>query len=82
MLDKLLRLTWRRLLLIIAAWVLCVVMHNAIYALFHDFFGPQGDEPVFFLLAVVLIPLYLVISLAYTAIRLIRQRRVAKNEKA
>jgi hypothetical protein len=82
MLDKLLRLTWIRLLLIIVAWVICVVMHNAIYALFYDFLGPQGDEPFFFLLAVVVIPLYLVVSLAYTAIRLIRQRRVSKNEKA
>lgn len=81
MLDKLLRLTWRRLLLILAAWVLCVVMHNAIYALFHDYFGPHGDEPFFFLLAVVVIPLYLVVSVAYTLIWLIRQRHVAKNEK-
>lgn len=81
MLDRLLRLTWRKLLLIIAAWVLCVVMHNAVYALFHDFFGPQGDELFFFLLAIVVIPLYFVVSVAYTLIWLVRQWRTARNEK-
>ena len=82
MLDKLLRLTWRRLLLILVAWVLCDVLHNAVYALFLDFFGLHSDEPFFFLLAIVVIPLYFVVSVAYTLIWLIRQRHVAKNEKA
>ncbi len=73
MFDRLLRLTWKKLLAIVAAWVLCVVLHNAIYALFRDFFGPHGDEPFFFLLAVVVIPLYFVVSVAYTVLRLIRR---------
>lgn len=76
MLDKVLRLTLKRLLLIVAAWVLCVVMHNVIYALFRDFFGPNGDEPFFFLLAVVVIPLYFVVSLVYTGVQLVRHRGV------
>jgi len=74
MLDKLLRLTLRKLFLIVAAWVLCVILHNAIYALFRDSFGPDRDEPFFFLLAVVVIPLYFVVSLVYTAVQRIRQR--------
>jgi nitrate/nitrite transporter NarK len=76
MLDKLFRLTWKKLLLIVAAWVLCVVLHNVVYGLFRDFFGPNWDEPFFFLLAVVLIPLYFVVALAYTVAQLIRHRGV------
>jgi hypothetical protein len=73
-LDKVLRLTRKRLLLVVAAWVACVVLHNVIYGLFRDFFGPNGDEPFFFLLAVVVIPLYFVVSLAYTVVQLVRHR--------
>ena len=69
MLDKVLRLTLKRLVLIVAAWVSCVVMHNVVYALFHDFFGPHSDEPFFFLLAAVVIPLYFVVSLVYTVVQ-------------
>jgi uncharacterized BrkB/YihY/UPF0761 family membrane protein len=74
MLDKLLRLTFGKCLLIVAAWLLCVVMHNVLYALFRDFFGPHGDEPLFLLLAVVVVPLYFVVSLVYTVVQLVRRR--------
>jgi len=73
MLDKLLRLTLGKLLLTIAAWVLCVVMHNVIYGLFRDFFGPDGDEPFFLLLAVVVLPLYVAVSLVYTVVQMLRR---------
>jgi hypothetical protein len=82
MLDRFLRLTWTKVLLIIAAWVLCVVTHNAIYALFREYFGPNGDEPFFFLLAVVVIPLYVGVAVLYTVTRLVRQRNASGNEKA
>lgn len=74
MLNRLLRLSVKKLLLILAGWVLCVVMHNVVYALFRDFFGPHGDEPFFFLLAVVVIPLYFVVALVYTGFQAIRHR--------
>lgn len=74
MLDKLLRLTLPRLVLIVVAWVLCVILHNAVYALLRDSFGPDWDEPFFLILAVVVIPLYLVVAVVYTAIQTIRQR--------
>lgn len=74
MLDKLLRLTFKKCLFIVAAWVLCVVMYNVLYALFRDYFGPHGDEPFFFLLAVVVVPLYFVVSLVYTVVQLVRRR--------
>jgi hypothetical protein len=72
MLDKLLRLTVPKLVLIVVAWVLCVVMHNLGYALLRDSFGPDWDEPFFFLLAVVVIPLFFVASLIYTIVQRIR----------
>ena len=74
MLDTLLRLSVKRLLLIVAAWVICVLMHNVIYALFQDFFGPRGDEPFFLIFAVIIFPAYFVASLAYTIIQRLRKR--------
>jgi hypothetical protein len=68
--DKYLLLSWKRALIIAGAWVLSVVLHNVIYGLFYEHFGRTGgDEPVFFILAVFVIPLYFIISLVYTVIR-------------
>lgn len=68
--DKYLVLSWKRVLIMACAWLLSVLLHNAIYALFYDYFRRTGaDEPVFFILATVVIPLYFVISLVYTVIR-------------
>jgi len=60
-------LSWRKLLLILAAWVVCVVLHNLTYALLLKYWGLKGDEPFFFLLAVVVIPVYALLALLYTA---------------
>ncbi len=68
MFDSLFRLTWKKLLLTIVAWIFCVVMHNVVYALCRDFFGPDGDEPFFIFLAIVVIPLYFVVAVGYTVI--------------
>lgn len=66
MFDKFLRFTWPNALLLVAAWVLCVILHNLLYVVFNDYFAPHGDEPFFFLLAVVVIPLYTAASIIYT----------------
>ncbi|UCF06403.1 MAG: hypothetical protein JSV33_05060 [bacterium] len=71
--DRLFLLSWKRVLLIIAAWVVSILLHNAIYGLFIDYFRRTGgDEPVFFLLAVIVIPLYFIISIVYTVIKKLR----------
>ena len=68
--DKYLLLSWKRVLIIAGAWVLSVLLHNVIYGLFYEHFSRTGgDEAVFFILAVVVIPLYFIISLVYTVIR-------------
>jgi len=67
--DRWLLLTRRRILYILAAWVACVVLHNLIYALLLKFWGIRRDEGFFFLLAIVVIPLYGLVALGYTALR-------------
>ena len=62
------------MLVVLAAWVACVVLHNVIYALFHDSFGPGGDEPFFMFLAVVVIPAYVLIAVIYTVVQRFKSR--------
>lgn len=74
-LDKYLLLSWKRVLIIACGWILSVLLHNLIYGLFYDYFRRTGgDEAVFFILAIFVIPLYFMISLVYTVIRLVRSR--------
>ncbi len=66
-LEKYFLLNWKKVLIIIIAWILAVILHNLTYALFYDFFSSTGgDEPVFFIIAVIIIPLYFIISIVYT----------------
>ena len=60
-------LSGKKLLFIILAWVVSVVLHNAFYALFGI------EEAVFFLIAVIVIPLYLIISVVYTLFKFIKK---------
>ncbi|MBV7331520.1 hypothetical protein KFU94_25450 [Chloroflexi bacterium TSY] len=79
MLDRWLLLDWKRFFLIVVAWASAVILHNLIYALFVDYFGPEGDEAIFFILAVIVIPAYFVLALAYTAIRKYGEWRKQSN---
>ena len=65
--DMWLLLTWKKALLLLVAWVACVALHNAVYAAVRAYAGRDFEEPFFFLLAVVVIPLYALAALAYTA---------------
>lgn len=68
--DRYLLLNWKKLVGIIAAWAAAVFLHNAVYGLFLDYFRRTGsDEPFFFILAMVVIPLYFLVSLLYTIVR-------------
>jgi len=78
--DQYLLLSWKTLL-IIPAWVLSVVLHNLIYFLFLEGFNRAGhDEAVFFTIAILVIPLFFIISLVYTVItkvvKLVRNRTI------
>ncbi len=48
------------------------MLHNLVYALLRDSFGPNGDEPFFLILAVVVIPAYFLLALAYTVVKWLR----------
>ena len=62
-------LTWKKILLILISLVVAVVLHNLVYGLFKDFFDSHGtDEPFFFIIAVIVIPLYLLICLVYSGV--------------
>ncbi|MCC6237735.1 MAG: hypothetical protein IT299_09195 [Dehalococcoidia bacterium] len=64
-------LTPRRLGLIAAAWVLAVIAHNLVYGLVRGLFADGWDEPVFFILATLVIPAYVVVAAVYSvAVRL------------
>ncbi len=75
-LDKYLLLNWKRVVPITVVWVFSVLLHNLIDGLFYAHFSRTGgDEALFFILAVLVIPLYCVISLIYTAARVVRRYR-------
>ena len=81
--DEYLLLNWKTLLMI-PAWVLSVVLHDAIYFLFFEHFNRVGhDEAVFFAMAIYVIPLFFIMSLVYTVIRLFYTviRKVVKLER-
>jgi hypothetical protein len=74
--DKLLLLNWKRVLLILGAFVLAVILHNAVYALFKGYFDAHGgDEGFFMMIAFFVIPPYALISLVYTVVRLLTRKR-------
>jgi len=63
-------LNGRKALWILVAWVACIVLHNATEAVLHGLGAGHVEEPVFFLLAVVVIPLYAISAALYTVFRM------------
>jgi len=61
-------LNWKRIVMIIAAWIIAVILHNAFYAIFNI------EEAIFFIIAVFIIPIYAIISIIYTIIYLIKNK--------
>ncbi len=67
-LKKYLLLSWKKILIMIAAVLLSVFLHNVISGLF------DIEEVVFFILAVIIIPLYFIISVVYTFMIIIKKK--------
>ncbi|MBW2975930.1 hypothetical protein KY347_00630 [Candidatus Woesearchaeota archaeon] len=59
--KKFFLLSWKNLGIAIITWFAAVILHNAFYALF------GFEEAIFFIIAAFIIPLYLIISIIYTA---------------
>lgn len=77
--DKYFLLSWKKLLLIFAAWVVAVVLHNLVYGLGiyffgNNFWGAGGDEGIFFIIAIFVIPIYFIVCSVYSLIRIIKRR--------
>lgn len=72
--ERVFRLSVHKGLLIIAAFLVAAVMHNLVYAAISVLWGPQivaafgpdWDEPFFFIIAVQCIPLYAIAAIAYS----------------
>jgi len=63
----------------------CAILHNVVYGLFiwwfgKGFWGPGGDEPVFFVLAILVCPVLFLIGAAASGVLLLRAR--IKESKA
>jgi len=79
--ERYLLLSWRTIALFPIAWVVAVLFHGINYALFFDHFRRiGGDEPVFFILALIVIPLFFVAALIYTVA--VKARRMMSNRTA
>ena len=62
----------------------CAILHNLVYGLFievfgKDFWGPGGDEPVFFILATIVCPVLFLIGSVGSGILLLK-KNVARKE--
>jgi len=62
----------------VAGFFVSVVLHNLIYGLFiyffgKDFWGPGGDEPVFFILAIVVCPIGFLIGTIGSGVLLVKK---------
>jgi hypothetical protein len=68
-LDKYFLLNWRNFFLIIVIWIVSVILHNLTYAFIVGILRIKIiDESFFFTIAVILIPIYFLISVTYTII--------------
>ena len=73
--DKWLLLTWKKAWIIVVGWFLAIVLHNLVYAIFKNYFDSHGgDEPVFFILAAIVMPLYFIVCFIYTLIKKIKDK--------
>ena len=56
-------LSWKKLLIVVVVFVVSVLLHNFIYGLFGI------EEAFFFIIAVFVIPIYLIVSIIYSLVK-------------
>ena len=61
-------LTWKKAWIVVVAGFISIILHNAFYAL------TGKEEFVFFSIVVILLPIYVLISIIYTLIKLIKKK--------
>jgi len=78
-LEKYFLLNGKKILLIFLGFIVAIILHNLIYGLFKVYFDAHGgDEPFFFIIAVILIPIYFLICFIYTLIKKIKDKSIIK----
>ena len=73
--DKLFLLSWKKTGLVLIAWIFSVVIHNLGSALMSILLKTEFEEAVFFIIAVIIIPSYFLISFIYTIFRKLRRNK-------
>ena len=75
--NKYFLLNGKKIFLILIAFFVVVILHNLIYGLFQSYFDSTGgDEPFFFIIAVIIIPIYFLICFIYTLIKMIKDKSI------
>ncbi|MFH1787710.1 MAG: hypothetical protein ABH811_02895 [archaeon] len=67
--DKYFLLTWRKLWVLVVVGFVSILLHNLFYGIFNI------EEPLFFSLVVFVLPLYFIICIIYSTIKIIKNRR-------
>ena len=71
--DKFFLLSWKKIFFGLIIWIAAVVLHNLIYGFFIDVLKIEiGDEPFFFIIATIVIPIYFLIAIVYTIIYILK----------
>jgi hypothetical protein len=65
--DKWLKISWKKLLIIIGLWFIAVILHNAVYAIF------GVEDALFFIIAIFILSTYFIISIIYSIITKIKE---------
>jgi len=69
-----------------AGLFISIVLHNFIYGLFIHFFGADfwngGDEPIFFILAIIVCPIGFLVGAAGTIVLAIKNRQVKQPSQS
>jgi len=78
-LDKWFLLTWKKICLIIISWFVAVILHNFVYGIFKKYYDARGgDEAFFFIIAIIIIPIYFIFSITYSLFWLIKRKKKHK----
>ena len=79
--EKYFLLSGKRILIVMIAWFIIVILHNLVYGLFQKYFDARGgDEPFFFILAIIVIPIYFIIAVVYSLVWKIKNKKYPKKE--
>jgi Na+/melibiose symporter-like transporter len=58
-----LSISWKKIVVVLALWLISVILHNLISGLLGN------EEAFFFIVAVFVLPIYLVVALLYSLLR-------------